>query len=142
MENYFKELIQNIHDYKKSGLNWKNNKLGNTYYNINLNLKNFIEFENNFNSIQGVYFIEDFYIGKSGNLNNRLAGHLTELCHLYTADNLEKSFKIIEILSIRKLKVKILSNNPKDEKMFIQEYSLKYPLLNTQFNIHSQLKIK
>jgi len=68
-----------------------------------------------------VYMINDFYIGKTKNLYNRILSHLEEAVN-DTGGNFEKNKKIIDIIAKGKLKVSILSDNPNLEMDFIKEY--------------------
>jgi len=87
---------------------------------------------NNYKS--GVYFIEDFYIGKSINLNNRIANHIFGILTIGFSDNYNLSLRILEILQYRKLEVQILDSDVKMEKFHIYENRDKYLLLNKQYN--------
>jgi predicted GIY-YIG superfamily endonuclease len=87
----------------------------------------------------GVYLIEDFYIGKSKNIENRIAEHLAESLlnptRLPKNDwdsslNREKLHKIREVLKVKKLNITILSENTADETKLIKEGYKIYNLTN------------
>jgi hypothetical protein len=88
------------------------------------------------NSKEGVYFIEDFYIGKTQNINIRIAYHIMDGFNPLRKNdvNIEKAYKIEEILKKRTLKFKMLSNIQSEEEKYIIKYSKKYKLTNKEFN--------
>lgn len=108
-------------------------------------LNNFIEYDsNNFIRPAGIYLIEDFYIGKTNNINSRIAFHILECFYkeygCITYVNEEKREAILKVLETRKLKVKLLDDDMNKEKGYIQDYYLNgYPLLN---KVYVNKKIK
>jgi len=104
------------------------------YYYVIENIDLFSEIEDSLGS-EGVYFIEDFYIGRTHNIISRLSAHIIEIFEPQKGSNQEKKLKIENILKYRKLKTVIISNNKNDEKELIIQYSSKYNLANIRFNI-------
>lgn len=110
-------------------------------------LNNFVEYDSNsFIMPVGVYLIEDFYIGQTNNINSRIAFHILECFYkeygCITYVNAEKREAILKVLETRKIKVKLLTDDIKQEKKLIQEYYLnEFPLLNKTY-INNELKKK
>lgn len=98
------------------------------------NLSNYINFINPCDAKEGVYFIENFYIGKSGNLKNRMVYHLLDLMRSTTVAgaklNYEKITKMRKIISHRPITVVVLDDNPETENLYIDGYYLCNPLTN------------
>lgn len=85
---------------------------------------------------KGVYFIEDFYIGRTSNIHKRLAYHIVDSLDIFLDynSNIRKCEKIIDIIKNNILKVKMISKKESDEEKLIIEYSNKYDLTNIEFN--------
>lgn len=96
----------------------------------------YVDFENNTESSCGVYFIEDFYIGKSNNLKSRIVSHLIDATTTQTnrtlgkSLNYEKILKLKQILSYKKLSVVLLDTDVHNENIYIDGYYLCNPLTN------------
>ena len=107
---------------------------------IRINLKKYVLFECKNPNSEGVYLIENFYIGKSKNIKQRIIGHLVEaLLDCVNLDhrnyNYIKSMAIIEVLNKRRLKIVRLDHNKENEKELIIKFAnIGYPLINKQFN--------
>lgn len=110
-------------------------------------LNDYIEYDcSGFIKHGGIYLIENFYIGQTGNITNRLASHILECFYeeygCITYVNKEKREAILKVLETRKLRVKLLSDDLSKEKELIQEYYLnEFPLLNKVY-INKELKKK
>lgn len=120
--NYIRELREDI-------------KGKTLYQQLNI-IKKCILLENPKNYKGGVYFIEDFYIGKSKDILSRIASHVLEVLTVETSkkvNNREKLYLIYSILKTRKLRVKILTSNQKQEESYIKEFYHKFPLTNIEF---------
>ena len=108
-------------------------------------LNDYVEYDSNgYIKNGGVYLIEDFYIGQTGNITSRLAFHILECFYkeydCITYVNEEKREAILKVLETRKLKVKLLDDDMKKEKGYIQDYYLNgYPLLNKVY-VNKKLK--
>jgi hypothetical protein len=92
---------------------------------------------------EGVYLIEDFYIGKSNRIRKRIAEHLQECLYdpskftdekfykfYIKSNNLEKVNRIRKILSDGKLKIKLLSDDTSKEALMIMNGHSMYNLTN------------
>lgn len=92
---------------------------------------------------KGVYFIEDFYIGRTSNIHRRLSYHIVDSLDIFLDynSNLRKCEKIIEVIKNNILVVKMLSKKETDEEKLIIEYSNKYDLTNIDFN-PNRIKVK
>ena len=137
------ELIENNEPLVKSNSSYKNGilvekrnlRFGKAAYNLLKEINEYIEFEdetmnyNKLDKISGVYMIEDFYIGETGNLLNRIVSHLLEIFYekynkkYNTSDsyNKEKSLKIRKILLERKLKLKLIDIDRSKETYYIND---------------------
>ena len=127
---------------------WKNNKweyFEDVSFNkfsieIKNNLDKLVEFENNVSILgSGIYLIEDFYIGQTSNIINRVTSHLIEIfyeeydCKTYY--NKDKCERIKKVLSERKLKVKLIDSDKNREAIYINE-------LNKTFNLTNHIGVK
>lgn len=97
-------------------------------------VKNYVIFDSPCNI--GVYQIENFYIGKSGNILSRITHHIKEV--IKTEDskvvyNKEKLYLIKSALEKGKLTVKHLDKNPKEEVHYIEKLYSILPLTNIEF---------
>jgi len=108
------------------------------FYYVRDNIHLFSEIKN---GSKGVYFIEDFYIGRTKNIYNRITSHIIEIFQ-NTYSNQEKVENIKIVLKERKLKVNIISDQETDEKKLIIEYSKKYNLTNIEFNPNKEFEYK
>jgi len=107
-------------------------------------ISSFVEIDNSENYTEGVYQIENFYIGRSKNIESRIVYHILELIDIEEGKilNKEKLFLIKSVLKERKLKVKILSSNQEEEEFFIKELYNKIPLTNIEFVTPSMQDIR
>lgn len=99
-------------------------------------IKEFIIFDNPKNYTSGVYLIENFYVGMSGNFVNRIASHIIEVLSIEESNivyNKEKLYLISNVLKNRKLKVKILHKDQKKEEQYISWLYFENPLVNIEF---------
>ena len=135
-KEYYVKLPHETRECNYIGLRYKDTLLN---Y-IQLNIDRIVDFSN-CSGFQGVYMIEDFYIGKSNNIIRRISEHLEE--SLFDIDrwkpsnwlpiksgNKEKVRKIRESLSNSKLKITLLSDDIKEETKLIKEGRQKYNLTN------------
>ena len=135
-KEYYIKLPHRIRECNYVGLRYKDSLLN---Y-IELNIDRLVDFSN-CDEFQGVYMIEDFYVGKSNNIKRRVSEHLEE--SLFDIDkwqpsnwlpiksgNKEKVKRIREFLLNDKLKITLLSNDVKEETKLIKQYRLKYNLTN------------
>jgi hypothetical protein len=90
----------------------------------------YVDFDSTIN--KGVYMIDDVYIGRSGNIKNRITSHIMEAFEITTSktNNTKKSEYILQVLQNRKLNVKLLSTKQEDEYKLINEYSKTKKLFN------------
>lgn len=108
-------------------------------------VKKYINLVNPKNITSGVYLIENFYVGKSNNIHNRIAHHIIEALSVDESDttyNVEKLYLISKILNTRKLKIKILDKDIKKEKDYIEKLYVKLPLVNIEFVTPSMVSEK
>jgi uncharacterized protein YktA (UPF0223 family) len=107
-------------------------------YEVLKNILDYVIFDNFDPNKAGVYFINDFYIGKSDNIKNRICSHLIECVDFYNGVgkiyNQRKQNAILESLRVNKLVVKRLSTDPKTEKEYIQKLCFEYDLVNMDYN--------
>lgn len=98
------------------------------------NILDFIVIDSSLTS--GVYLIEDFYIGKTNNIFNRMSYHILDGYKYIRQGYLNKSKcdKIEQHINNSKIKVKMLSNKQNDEKKLIEKFCNKLPLTNIEFN--------
>lgn len=101
------------------------------------NINSFVEFENELNTDSGVYFIEDYYIGKSKNIVKRIAQHLADTLKKKNSWNIKnlnikKIECLIATLKVKKLKVLILDSDMDKENDYINMHYLTSPLTNKQ----------
>lgn len=135
-KEYYIKLPNDIRECNYIGLRYKGTLLN---Y-IESNIDRLVEFLN-CDKNQGVYMIEDLYIGKSNNIKRRISEHLEE--SLFDIDrwktsnwlpiksgNKDKVKRIRGSLSQGKLKITLLSEDVKDETKLIREWRLKYDLTN------------
>lgn len=97
-------------------------------------IKNYIIFDSPNNV--GVYQIENFYIGKSGNILSRITHHIKEVIKAEDTKivyNKEKLYLIKSALEKGKLTVKHLDKNPKQEVYYIEKLYSTLPLTNIEF---------
>lgn len=102
---------------------------------VKRNLDKFIEFENSVSIVgSGVYVIENFYVGKTNNIVNRIVSHILECFYeeygCKNSFNKEKSYKIKEVLKTRKLRVKLIDSEQNRESIYINELKEKFLLTN------------
>lgn len=110
---------------------------------IETNIDKFVNNVETIDNIEGCYMIEDFYIGRSQNILNRICGHLDETFRLYLyydkTNNHQKCKSILNILETGdKLNVKVLSNNQEDERRLIIKYAEETNLTNKVFNKYNK----
>lgn len=121
------------------------NYLGNRYKDtllnyIELNIDRVVDFTE-CEYTEGVYMIDELYIGKSIHIKRRIAEHLEESLFDISrmkpsnwlpikSGNINKVLRIRDCLSKGKLKIKLLSEDMKNETQFIREGYLKYNLTN------------
>lgn len=100
-------------------------------------LSDSFEIVDKFGKNKGVYLIEDFYIGRSKNIKNRIVSHIKELLELSNKDiyipNREKLFLIRSILRGRKLKVVVLDEDEEKEEFWIKNKYKSMFLTNIEF---------
>lgn len=84
----------------------------------------------------GVYFISNYYIGRSDNMLKRISYHILDGYSPTRPSNanISKSINIENEIKLGKLKVKVISDNPDDEEKLIRKYSKNYNLSNIEFN--------
>jgi hypothetical protein len=85
-----------------------------------------VDFPERKRAIQGVYLIEDFYVGSSVNIRRRIVAHLKDCCNHkskgYKMSPLqERMFETLQANGF--IKVTFLSGNPYDEQVCIGNYS-------------------
>lgn len=113
-----------------------NNKLSDFILEISSSTHEYVNLINVNNYIEGVYIIEDFYIGKTTDIYKRILAHLwdstTQEKLINTGSNLnyEKIFKIKNILNYRKLNIILLNGDVTKENEYISSYYLTHPLTN------------
>lgn len=106
------------------------------FYWIRENLNRFSEING---GLSGVYFIEDFYIGKTGDIYNRVSSHILDI--FKGNGNTEKVERTKDLLSNnKKIKVNIISKKQSDEESLIIKYSNDYDLTNIEFNPKKKCK--
>lgn len=118
--NYFKEIEKLIE--------------GKTFKEQMQIVKNYVIFDSPCNI--GVYQIENFYIGKSGNILSRITHHIKEVIKAEDAKivyNKEKLYLIKSALEKGKLTVKHLDKDPKKEVHYIEKLYSILPLVNIEF---------
>ena len=108
-------------------------------------INEFIEYDScGYIQPSGIYMIEDFYIGQTSNIVQRLAFHILEpFFEEYGFNNFinkEKSKLILEILKTRKLKVKLIDSDLKKEMEYIKEYSSNGYLLTNKIGVPKHLR--
>lgn len=84
----------------------------------------------------GVYQIENFYIGKSGNILARITHHIKEVIEAERSKiifNKKKLYLISSVLKNKKLQVRHLDKKQSKEKFYIEELYPILPLVNIEF---------
>lgn len=84
----------------------------------------------------GVYQIENFYIGKSGNILSRITHHIKEVIKANEVKiiyNKEKLYLIKSALEKGKINVRHLDKDPKKEVFYIDKLYSTLPLTNIEF---------
>lgn len=121
--------------------NYKGHRYKDTLLNyIIINIDRVVDFTD-CETTQGVYMIDELYIGKSIHIKRRIAEHLEESLFDISkmqpsswlpikSGNINKVKRIRECLNKGKLKIKLLSENMKEETKIIREGYLKYNLTN------------
>lgn len=115
---------------------------GKTFYEQMMLVKKVVVFDSPNN--KGVYQIEDFYIGKSGNILGRITYHILEVLNIEKSKvifNKEKLYLIYSILKNRKLKITHLDRNTKKEKEYIEILYPILPLVNIEF-VTEKMRLK
>ena len=87
-------------------------------------------FTYDFDNSSGVYFLNDFYIGKSNDLMSRMISHLKETIYPKRNKNSERNLKIISSLKKDKICVSLLSEDVSDEAILINKYNSTHNLTN------------
>jgi hypothetical protein len=88
------------------------------------------------NGINGVYFISNYYIGRTSNIYYRMAYHIIDGYPSLRKSNtnIDKANLIESEIRSGIIKVNIISNKQEDEEKLIIKYSKKYNLTNKEFN--------
>lgn len=118
---------------------------GKTFKEISSIILNYIDIDNPDNIKSGVYQIENFYIGKSNNIEIRIVNHILELLKAFGTkkiSNKEKLYCIYKILLERRLKISILSDEQEREEEFIKNYYPNLPLTNIEFVTEKMIELK
>lgn len=93
----------------------------------------------------GVYQIENFYVGKSGNILARITHHIIEVIKAEESKiifNKKKLYLIGSILKSKKLQVKHLDKKQSKEKFYIEELYPNLPLTNIEFVTEKMVRDK
>lgn len=99
-------------------------------------LEEYITIENPLNTKQGIYMLEDFYIGKSKNIKSRVLYHVLEVINMNTAEivyNRDKLNLIKTAIISGKLNVKIIDSDMSKEVFYIKKFYNELPLTNKEF---------
>lgn len=109
------------------------------------NLDSFVLIDNPLNVSECVYQIEDFYIGKTVNIKNRVSSHLVESLRVYDSNlfiNKEKAYEIQNILKIKKLSIAVISLKQSDEEYLVKKLYKTLNLTNKEFVSEGMLEEK
>ena len=98
-------------------------------------IEEFVEIENPKNYISGVYFLGDFYVGKSKNIKKRISEHILDCIgkdrNPWDSTNLDKVEAIKDLFNVGvKLKVSVLDGDMEKEREYVNKLYVDNPLTN------------